>query len=222
MFQLIFMKSLFIITVAAFAFASCNNSANTKKTFCDTTCTGDSLKFTGDNPKYKQSLVITMKGCQPDSIMRTYEGSAKSLNAPFSNYFSEEIRMNKSAMNVAFQDTVAVWVAFNDCITGRGYLLGLPFSLGKEAIKTARALNAFDKKFSIDPDLRAYTDKGNIFVINITNGQQAQMTFKENYENIDFNDIHKTIDTINVTKSRIYVKLLKDGKEVPLEKNISL
>jgi hypothetical protein len=48
------------------------------------------------------------------------------------------------------------------------------------------------------------------------------MTFKENYADMDFNDIHKTIDTINVSKNRIYVKLLKEGKEVPIEKNVSL
>lgn len=221
-FNLIIMRILLIIAIAAFAFTSCNNSGDTKKNFCDTTCAGDSLKFTGDDAKYKQSVVISFKGCQPDTVSRTYEGATSKLKAPFSNYFSPDIRINKSAIEVAFQDTVGAWISFNDCFTGRGYLLKLPFRTSSEVFKSSGALNAFDKKFSIAPDLRAYTDRGNIFVVNVKNGQQAMMTFKENYADMDFNDIHKTLDSINVTKSRIYVKLIKNGQEVPIEKNISL
>ena len=47
------------------------------------------------------------------------------------------------------------------------------------------------------------------------------MTFKEEYP-IDFMDIHKVLDSINVTRQRIYVKLIKDGNEIPMEKQISL
>lgn len=216
------MKNFLLLTIAAFFFASCNNNANTKKTFCDTTCAGDSIVFTGDQPKFRQSLIITMNNCKPDTVIRTYEGLGKELKTSFSEYAPQDVRINKSAMNVVFQDTVSAWLSFNDCITGRGYLIEFPYTIGKSSLHTSAALNAFDKKFSIDPDLRAYTDRGNIFVVNVTNGQQAQMTFKENYEGMDFNDIHKTIDSINITKKRIYVKLLKNGTEIPIEKNISL
>ena len=58
-------------------------------------------------------------------------------------------------------------------------------------------------------------------MVNVTNGKTAEMTFKENYE-MDYDNIHSSIDSINVTKSRIFVKLLKDDKELPLEKNVSL
>jgi hypothetical protein len=122
---------------------------------------------------------------------------------------------------VAFQDTVCAWLAFNDCLTGRGYLIKLPFNKGNGIQKISGALNGFDPKFFVDPDLRAYTDKGSIFVVNTTNGKEAQMTFREEYP-IDFTDIHKVVDTISVTKNRIYAKLLKDGKEIPFEKQISL
>ena len=215
------MRIVLLIAIAGLFFTSCNNNAQTKKTFCDTACPGNSFVFTGANPKFKQSLVITMNGCKPDTIIRTYEGLGKDLKSLFSDYAPQDVRLNQSAIAVAFQDTVSAWLSFNDCITGRGYLFEMPYSVGKNSIHTSAALNAFDKKFSMDPDLRAYTDRGNIFVVNVTNGQQAMMTFKETYD-MDFNDIHKTIDSINVTKNRIYVKLLKEGKEIALEKNISL
>jgi hypothetical protein len=163
-----------------------------------------------------------MKDCMADSIIYTYEGASNVRTVPFSDYGPKEIRLNKSNINVAFQDTASIWVSFNDCSTGRGYLFELPYTSGKSSIKTTAALNSIDKKFSVDPDLRAFTDRGNIFVVNVTNGKQAQMTFKENYADMDFNDIHKTLDSINVTKTKIYVKLLKEGKEVPIEKEVSL
>jgi hypothetical protein len=217
------MKDLLLIITAAIFFTSCsNNSTKTASTFCDTTCTNDAFQFQGDNPKLKQSLTITMKNCRPDSVSWTYEGLESKRHALFSDYTPQEVRLNKSAIAVAFQDTSSVWISFNDCFTGRGYLVELPYRSGKSTIKTSAALNSFDKKFSVDPDLRAYTDRGNIFVVNVTNGKTAQMTFKENYADMDFNDIHKTLDTINVTKSRIYVKLIKEGQDVPIEKNVSL
>jgi len=216
------MKNFLLIVIAAICFTSCNNSSKKQAAFCDTTCTNDTLKFNGTDSKWKQSLRLTINNCKPDSIVYTYEGLGNRRKTLFSEYGPENIRINKSNINVAFQDTAAVWISFNDCFTGRGYLVELPYRAGKNTVKSKAALNAIDKKFSIDPDLRAYTDRGNIFVVNVTNGKQAQMTFKENYADMDFNDIHKTIDTINVTKNRIYVKLIKEGKEVPLEKNISL
>ena len=215
------MRTVFLFCIAAFIFCSCNNNGQSAKTFCDTTCNNDSLKFTGDQ-KFKQTLVITKKDCKPDSVSRSFEGSDIVMKAPFSNYVSGDIHLNKSATAVAFEDTVSAWLSFNDCITGRGYLLEFPFQKGKTGIARNDALNSFDKKFSVDPDLRAYTDRGNIFVVNVTNGKTEMMTFKDNYADMDFNDIHKTLDSINVTKNRIYVKLLKNGKEVPLEKNINL
>jgi major membrane immunogen (membrane-anchored lipoprotein) len=216
------MRNFLLIAITAIFFISCNNNSKKVTTYCDTTCTNDVLRFNGDHPKWKQSLTISIKDCKPDSITWTYEGAENKRSALFSDYTPQEVRINKSNINVAFQDTAAVWISFNDCFTGRGYLVELPYRSGKSTIKTSAALNSIDKKFSIDPDLRAYTDRGNIFVVNVTNGKNAQMTFKENYADMDFNDIHKTIDTINVTKSRIYVKLLKEGQEVPIEKNVSL
>jgi hypothetical protein len=216
------MRNLFPVAITAIFFISCNNSSKTAATFCDTTCSSDTLKFNGDHPKWKQWLNISMKNCSPDSIIYTYEGASNVRTVSFGDYGPQMIHLNKSNINVAFQDTASIWVSFNDCSTGRGYLFELPYRSGKNTIKTTAALNSIDKKFSVDNDLRAYTDRGNIFVVNVTNGQTAQMTFKENYADMDFNDIHKTLDSINVTKSRIYVKLLKEGQEVPIEKNIAL
>jgi hypothetical protein len=208
------MRNLFLIAIAGLFFTSCSNSSGVK-TFCDTTCVNDSIRFSGNG---QQKLTIAIKNCRPESIV--WENQVSKRTIDIYEYLNKEVKMNPSFINCVFRDSLT-WLSFNDCITGRGYLLRLPYSKN-DAIGTYKAaLNSFDKKFSVDPDLRAYTDGGNIYVVNVQTGNQAEMTFKEAYQ-MDYDHIHSVIDSINVSKSRIYVKLLKEGKEVPLEKNISL
>ena len=83
------------------------------------------------------------------------------------------------------------------------------------------AINSFDKKFVVPDDLVAYADYSTIYVEDMNTGKKEQMTFKEEYK-INFNNIHKTIDSVNISRNRIYVQLIKDGQKVPLEKQIGL
>lgn len=211
------MRNLLWIAVAGMFFTSCNNS-DKNTSFCDTTCTNDSIRFSG-NSTFTQTLVIGINNCKPDSIKWDNKFTSRTIN--FNEYINKDVRLNPSFVKAAFQDTSNVWLSFNDCITGRGFLLKLPYSKSATIGAYSAALNSFDKKFFVDPDLRAYTDGGNIYVVNVNTRQQAEMTFKEAYQ-MDYDDIHKSIDSIHVTKDRIYVKLIKDGKDVPLEKPISL
>ncbi len=216
MFQLIFMKNFLLLAITAIFFASCSNNSATTKTFCDTTCV-DSIAINGDAGS-EQSLNIKISNCKPDTV--SWSNKDVTRRIAFNEYINKEVRMNPSYVKAAFQDSCA-WLSFNDCFTGRGYLMRLPYSGSEPIDKMTAALNSFDKKFSVEDDLRAYTDGGNIYVVNVKTGQKAEMTFKEAYK-MDYDNIHTVLDSINVTKSRIYVKLLKEGKEVPLEKNIGL
>lgn len=210
------MKNFFLIVTAAIFFASCsnNNSAGTK-TFCDTTCVNDSIVINGGT---EQGLTVKINNCKPETVAWSDKNVTRRI--VFNDYINKDVRMNPDYVKAAFQDS-CVWLTFNDCFTGRGYMMRLPYSGDEPIDKMTAALNSFDKKFSVDEDLRAYTDGGNIYVVNVKTGQKAEMTFKEAYK-MDYDNIHTVLDSINVSKSRIYVKLLKEGQEVPLEKNISL
>ena len=220
MFELFFMRIILLLAIVTAFCTSCNNSGK-GKTFCDTTCNSDTIKFSGSEP-FNQAVAISIKDCEPDSLKWTHKGLLNERQILFRQFVTQSVRLNKSAISSAFQDTTNVWLAFNDCITGRGYIFKLPYRTGNQITTISGALNSFDPKFSVDPDLRAYTDRGNIYVVDVTTGKEAQMTFKKEYE-MDFNNIHKSIDTINITKQRIYVKLIdKDGNEIPFEKKIDL
>jgi len=214
------MYKLFFIAAASLVFTACSNNSNTGKTFCDTTCKSDSFNFKGSD-RYASSVSISVKGCAPDSISLTHGGMLTSRTFPFSNLVNQDVRLNASAIECFIKDTSYAWLSFNDCITGRGFLFKLPFNKADNISKISGALNRFDPKFVIDKDLRAYTDRGSVFVVDVNTGKEAIMTFKETYD-IDFNKIHEVVDSVNVTHKNIYVKLLKNGTEVPFQKAIDL
>ncbi|MBD0349904.1 MAG: hypothetical protein ICV65_01990, partial [Flavisolibacter sp.] len=162
-----------------------------------------------------------MKNCAADTITWSHEALPTQRQMQVSTMLERNIRLRPAAMDCYIKDTSYAWLQFNDCATGRGYLLKLPFNK-KESISTMKsALTRFDKKFVIPEDLRAYADYSMIYVVDVNTGKKEQMTFQEELK-IDFDKLHKTFDSVNVSHNRIYVVLNKDGKKVPLEKSISL
>ena len=97
----------------------------------------------------------------------------------------------------------------------------MPFNKANERRKLTGALTRFDPKFSIAEDLIAYTDRGSVFVENITTEQKATLPFEKAYD-IDFNKLHDMVDSVNISKDRIFVQMIRDGEKKPYEKKISL
>ncbi|MGV3658131.1 MAG: hypothetical protein ACO1NX_09255 [Chitinophagaceae bacterium] len=212
---------LFLATAITIA-ASCsnNNSAETAQLFCDTTCNSDTFMFKGDH-KLEPFVSISQKNCLADTLTWSHKQLETNRQMQIPNMLDNTIRINKNALSVFIKDTSFAVVTFNDCVTGRGYLLKLPFNKKQNISKRTSALNSFDKKFVVPDDLRAYADYSTIYVMDVTTGKEEIMSFKEEYD-INFNDVHKTIDSINISRNRIFVLLKKDGKDVPLEKQINL
>lgn len=212
---------LFFSAILAIATSCSNNNADaTAKTFCDTTCNTDTLVFRGEH-KLKPYVSVSQKNCLADTLTWTHSllPSKRQMQIPL--LLDNTVRVNKEAMSCYFKDTSYAWLTFNDCVTGRGYLLKLPFNKKENIKKINSAINAFDKKFVVPEDLRAYADYSTIYVTDIATGNTAEMTFKEEFD-INWNDIHKVIDSVNISRNRIFVLLKKNGQDVPLEKKITL
>ncbi len=215
------MKSLILILTVGLFIAGCgDNSAITAATFCDTACNNDSLKYSGDHQLNPQ-VAITVNNCVGDSITWTHDALPANRQMHMGTLLDNLVRLNKSAVSCFIKDTSYAWVAFNDCITGRGYLLQLPFDKKQSVRKMSSAINSFDKKFVVPDDVRAYADYSTIYVEDINTGKKEQMTFKEEFK-INFNKIHEVIDSVNVSHDRIFVQLIKNGEKLSLEKQISL
>ena len=215
------MRVLLLLLSIGFFFTACNSGADkSAQTFCDTTCINDTFKFSNDH-KLRPRVIITVNNCTADSITWTHDALPANRQMHMGTLLDGLVRLNNSAISCFIKDTSYAWIAFNDCLTGRGYLMQLPFDKTKSVRKMSSAINSFDKKFVVPDDIRAYADYSTIYVEDINTGKKEQMTFKEEYK-IDFNNIHEVIDSVNISPGRIYVELVKSGEKIPLEKQISL
>lgn len=208
-----------VVTIAVYSFG-CGSKGSTAKTFCDTSCLKDSIKFSGDH-KLQPYVYITASKCIADTLTWSYKGMGVDRKMGLADLLNNKIHINKDYIKCFIIDTAYAWILFNDCATGRGYQLKLPFNKTANLGRKSSGINNVDPKFSIADNMVAYTDRGNIFVEDMVTGKTGQMTFGKALD-IDYDAIHEFIDSVNVTPTRIWVKVKIDNKWTELEKEITL
>lgn len=213
---------LFFSFVAILAVACGNNDKTVASTpLCDTTCNNDSFSFAG-NHKLKPVINVTQKGCMANTFSWTHDKMASKQTMAFTALLDTSVRINKSALNCVVKDTSYAWLTFNDCVSGRGYLLQLFFSDAGRVKKYTSALNSFDKKFVVDDSLRAYCDYSAIYAVNVNTGKKVALYYKEELKKINFNNIHETIDSINFSRNRLFAVMKRNGNTEQIEKDVKL
>lgn len=213
----IFIPPAVAIILVISALGCKSSSSDAPAMLCDTTCLKDTLKFSDDH-RLKPYVWLTAKDCHGDSLIWSYSGMGSNRKTGF-DY--PTIWLDKDRVRCVFKDTGYAYLLFNDCATGRGFQVKLNFDKSKGFSMRTSGINNIDPKFSIGDNLLAYTDRGNIYVEEIATGKVQMMTFGEKLD-IDYDAIHEYIDSVNITNSRIWVKVkLKEGwKE--LGKNIKI
>lgn len=218
------MRLTFFAIVAilfAWGFGSCKSSPAAQATFCDTGCLQDSIKFVKEDHPLKPYVFISAKDCMADTITWSYIDMGINRKMGLPDLVGTAIRLNKDYIDCFIKDTSYAWVIFNDCSNGRGYSLKIPFNKKENIGRKSSAINKFDPKFDIADGLSVYTDRGNLFVEDMATGKTAMMTFGARVE-IDYDAIHETVDSVNVTPTRMWARV-KLGKEwETLEKQIEL
>lgn len=221
------MKSLLIpaavvLMIAAFG-SSCGGSSAV--TFCDTACVKDSLLLAEEGPA-SSFVRISFKDCKPDTVNWGNKLYSKSKLTYIRTLTGKSVHINPNYVKAWLKDTSYVWLTFNDCNTGQGFAAKLKMGTiakGQSIVEPYNgALNSIDPKFSVSDELVAWTDRGNIMIEEKATGKQAIMTFGRELANFDYNNIHASIDSVNITPTRIWAKFkLKDkweekGKDVTL------
>ena len=215
------MRILFVLFISVILFSSCNNSSG-PKVFCTTTCQTDTIKFTKEDHKLRPYLYISAANCLPDSVIWSYSGLGTNRKYSFNDFGGHKFQLNRSYIDCYFNDTSYLWLSFNDCSNGRGYITKIPFDKSKNIFRKTSAFNKFDPKFAVADGLVAYTDKGNVFVEEMSTGKKAMMTFGKMIADLDYDAMHEFIDSVNITPTRIWAKVLMDDKWKEIEKTISL
>ncbi|MBL0232907.1 MAG: hypothetical protein IPQ08_04490 [Chitinophagaceae bacterium] len=214
------MKAMFFLFAAALIISgltSCGTSSGKPQSFCDTVCIKDSIHFKGSHP-LKPEVILLPQDCGIDSILWTYDGMGfyRKVDLGYSN-----VKLNPAFISCLFRDTSYAFLLFNDCITGRGYQVKIPITKSGSYSKRSSGINSFDKKFSVEEGMLAYTDRGNIYVEEIATGRQAMMTFGQATE-LDYDAIHDILDSVKVTRDNIYVRIRLNDKWEELQKKIKL
>jgi hypothetical protein len=200
-------------------YSSCSSSSG-PATFCDTACLKDSIKFTGAH-ELQPYVYITASGCQADTITWSYSGLGANRKFDIEYLLGKPVKINKNYAKAYFNDTAHAWLLFNDCETGRGFQMKLVYNKTGKMSTRSSGINNLDPKFSVADNLLAYTDRGNIYVEDAITGKSAMMTFGKALD-IDYDAIHDIIDSVNVSREKIWVKVLIDGKWEEKQKNITL
>ena len=216
------MKQLFAIGILSivFAIATGCNSAEGPKLLCDTTCLKDTIKFTGSYSSHP-NVRISAKNCLPDSIIWSNDNLEADRKTGFTYLIGSTVRLNKDFVKIYFKDDAYAWVLFNDCSTGRGFQIKLPYDKEASFSLKSSGINSMDPKFSIAENLVVNTDRGNIFVEDMYTGKKAMMTFGQKLD-IDYDNLHEYIDSVNVSNERIWVKIKVSNAWVEKEKKIVL
>ena len=219
------MKSLCLtFVIATIAFVACNDGDKgaSSRPFCsDTTCLTEPLKFESEAAG-KPFVTISFKDCQFDSIHWEKGGMGVIKDIIFNEFIDKPVKPSRQFISCEIIDGKEAWVKFNDCTTGRGYLLKLPFDKSGSTEKLTSAINNFDPKFDVADGLVAYYDNTFIYVRDVATGLTAQQLLTETgVTDIDYDNVHSLIDSVNITKSNIYAKLTVDKKVIehnkPLE-----
>ncbi len=208
-----------IIVMLGFSMGACKSSA--PATFCDTGCMRDTIKYTEESHPLRPYVYISARNCQPDSLIWSYEGMGVNRKLDFMDLTGASLHLDKKYARCVFKDTSYAWLLFNDCIGGRGYYFKIPFNKTMSLGRSNRAINGFDPKFSVADNLVSYIDPGNIFIEDMTTGKKAMMTFGKDIQP-DYGTIHNSIDSVNITPTKIWARVKIENEWKDLEKKVEL
>lgn len=216
--------SILAISITLLSMNSCKSgtkeTGETGKGFCEPDCKTDTIQQAADN-KDKSFVRITMKDCEPDSITWGNRQMAAYRQMVFAELAGKFVKIANDKVRFYFNDTKYAWLIFNECEWGQGYIIKLPFNKTDNIFRKNSAINSLDPKYVVDPGLVSYTDRGNVFVEEMATGKTAMMTFGEMLE-MEYDDMHNTVDSVNISPTRIWakVKIGKEWKEI--QKDITL
>jgi hypothetical protein len=213
--------SLFSFILFVVFFSACGNKQEKPKSFCSDPCLKDTLKFTSDHVG-KPRVYISASSCSPDTILWSHANLLNNRKMGLSDLLGQPVTINKDFVRCEIYDTSFAWVQLNDCSTFRGYLLKLPFDKKKNISKYGGALTDFDPKYKIADGLVCYSDRAFIYVEDKVTGKIEKMKLADHSLDIDFNEIHASFDSVNVTRTHVYVNLVQNKEAKVIEKDISL
>ena len=215
------MKQLFFALFITSLLSCNNNSGSTAFDGCDTACQKDTIKFTTEDHELKPYVFISATNCLPDSVIWSYSGMGTNRKLGFDDIAGSKFKIDKDNISCFIFDTSYVWLLLNNCESGRGYFAKIPFDKKHNIQRKGSAINNFFPKYAVAEGIVVYTDRGNLFAEEMATGKKAMMTFGEMLD-MDYDAMHEVIDSVNISSTRIWAKVLLNKEWKVFEKNITL
>lgn len=200
---------------------SCNGEGKKQNTtqvsFCnDTTCITEPLHYESQADG-KPFVTITFANCKIDSIHWEKKGMKVVRDIVFNDFIPKDVKPSKSLISCDIMGSKYAWIKLNDCKTGRGYLIKLPFD--KDGTATTSAINNFDPEFKVADGLVAYYDNTFIYVQDMETDLIAKTLLTDTgVKEIDYDDVHSLIKNVNITRDHITAAITVDGKTINIDK----
>jgi len=209
-----------LLSLGIYSCGSGSDKENGPADFCKADCGVDTIQAKETN-KEKSIVRISLKNCRPDSITWGTSLMENYRQMEFTELVGKELSINPGNVRFKFYGTAYVWLIFNECKHGQGYIIKLPFNKTDNIFRKSSAFNLLDRKYNVDTSMVAYTDRGNIFVEQMATGKKAMMTFGENTD-LEYDAMHETVDSVHISPTHIWarVRIGKEWKEI--EKDITL
>jgi hypothetical protein len=152
----------------------------------------------------------------------THKAMPSNRKIVFSQYTNKDVRINKNMFECILRDTNYFWFKFNDCNTGRGYLLKFAFDKKQSNRIITSAINSFDPKYKVEDGMIAYHDYNFVYAEHFETGKKAKVKLSDEKLPLDFDNTHAIIDSVNITRQKVYIKYKKNGESTVIDQNITL
>lgn len=214
------MKNVMGLLILVLLVSACSSEEPKPVTLCEKPCVSDTLYYTLKDHKYEPYVKLVPSNCLIDTVI----WSSKLIPTKRKIHLSTSLELipavDKSTVRCYIVDTNYAYVIFNDCLTRRGFWLKLPLGEKGTTEQSVSALNPADPRYSVEEGLICYKANNTVYVEEILTGKKA--TVEVPSPKFEFNTMYEVIDSIHVTRGRLYMNLKDGSKEVPFEKTITL
>lgn len=200
--------------------ASCGNKEQAPVTLCEKPCVSDTISFSLPQNEFEPFVKLIPGNCLVDTVVWSSKVIPTKRKIHLSTMLGLIPALDKSTIKCYIKDTSYAFLVFNDCLTRRGFWLKLSLGTKEEMEKSISAFNPADPRYSVEEGLICYKANNTFFVQEIMTGKKASVELPS--PKLEFENTYEVVDSVHITRNRLFLNLRDGGKEKAFEKSIEL
>lgn len=214
------MKKIFGLLAIVVLLVACNSKEPAPVTLCDKPCVSDTLNFTLQGNEFEPYVKLIPGNCLVDTVIWSSKVIPNKRKLHLSTSLELIPAIDKSTIKCYIRDTNYAVLLFNDCLTRRGFWLKLPLGNSGVTEQSLSAFNNADPRYKVEEGLICYKANNTFFVEDFMTGKKAIVQLPS--PTLEFETMYDVVDSVNVSRGRLFLNLKDGGKTKAFEKNIEL